>query len=234
MKIKNNIIKVLLAFVLIMNSSYGYIQTKAIDNDAIEKSETMVKVNDIYMYIPYKESNINIISNKKNNSEEELYIMDKLTNKQIRKITSKIINKPAENQGYQFKKSLSNNRYKQIISQDINVGDSAFITLSAIIEIYSYSSFRQINSIENARSDGFGNGYETQSTSAFAYLDNTPGTKATVTGHTIIAKKYTGSASVGLNQDLILAGFKLSAGISGTSFIRKTCDESMTYSLYSY
>lgn len=141
--------------------------------------------------------------------------------------------KPQINKSKNLRANLDGSKYSRYISQEFNQGAGIIIQLSARIEIYSYMSFRQINSVTEEKADvSCGNFSMDRSTQVSSYLNSEqvgqPGTKATI----IARGKISQILSVTLKTELKAAGFEVGASSGTNIFYYKNFDLLMNYSVY--
>lgn len=213
--------------------------TLTLSNATIAKAEeltTKIKLNDIFVTVPYASSSIDI-KYATTATEVEATIIDKATGN-ILDVFGEVIEKEEDKEKESLLPMISTladgSTFRRLVYRDKTVGP-ATSRLYCNLEIYTYGlSFRQINKVISTYWSEVSSGnWKLEREVCDAYMDATPDTKVNVEGTANIViettSETTGSFSISALESF---GYEVSHAVGSTYYARTPISFQYTYSVY--
>jgi hypothetical protein len=193
-----------------------------------------IKLDEVSVDVPYDEKEVKI-ERKELKNEIQVVIKDKNTN-QVLDIFGELKSKN------NLKISASTNNislgatestYNKIVYSTKSIGPTD-ARLYAVLEIYSYSSFRQINKVVDTYwAEASSGNWKLEREYSSSYMTKTPDYKATIMGTANITVETTNETTGEFSIEFLeKAGFSVSHAVGSTYYARTPIEHSFTYSLY--
>lgn len=195
-----------------------------------ESLSTKIKLHDISVSVPYKDSEITT-TRIENDNKCEVVIKDKKTGKVLTTIGEMGTDQ------YPLNKKVSTfaagSTYQRIIYGDCTE-DPVTARLYTNIEIYEYNSFRQINKVVSTWWAAITSGTWTlEDKYCSSYLDATPGSVVSSQGTAVVQIVTSSSVSGQWSVSALKAlGYSLTLQTGGNYYARKPISYAYSYSLY--
>jgi hypothetical protein len=198
-----------------------------------EEVSTKVKLNTIFITVPYSPSSINVIHTRTSKAVEAT-IIDKSTGEvldvlgEVIEQANKSLLQPSSPMTVSY-----GSTYQSLVYRDKVVGP-AKARLYTRLEIYTYGSFRQINKIlDTYWSEASSGNWVLERESSYGYMDSIPDITAHIGGSSNIVITTTSNVSGGFSIEALESiGFQLSAGTGSTYYARKPIEFTYAYSVY--
>lgn len=199
-----------------------------VNASTLEENTTKIKVYESYVTIPYNSNEI-YVEYESNEEEVRAIIRDKDTG-EIIDIFGEVISDSKE---------LSSTRgyYKKTVYREKTVGPTTS-RLYAVLDCYNYSSFRQINGIDDTYwSEASSGDWVLERDKSYGYVKDPSssgaGTAATISGTANIVITTTSNTSGAFSLESLKGfGFTVEHSSGSTYYARTPIEFDYTYSLY--
>lgn len=229
---KKLLVGTLIATLAITSAPTTLVHAAEIQNDnsteiqtSVATPSTKIKLNTIYVTIPYKKADIKIDRTTRSDSTTEVTIYDKLTNQKLRSFTERD-DKTLTRSATTSMKFVTSSRHDGPVTT----------TLELQLSIWNEGSFRQINDVKGIKIIATSSGnttLEDRSCSWDTPDSKLPATSVSYAGSGTITGSATSSSGYKFSVSALeSANFEVSGSSSSTYYYRKYVQISDSYSLY--